>query len=72
MIIRYRFRLKMRLISLVQRIPCPFEMFKSPYFTKLSGKSRKTSWNSSFYHVVDIFYKLGKNALIERIIHSAP
>ena len=53
--IKDRFLSKMGWIGPVERKPRPFQMLKSPYLTKFSGKFLKTLWNSSFYHLVDNF-----------------
>ena len=50
----------MGLISLVERIPRPFEILKLPYLSKLSGKFLKSSQNIAFYHLVG-FLERDKN-----------
>ena len=45
----------MKRIASVERIPRPFEILKSPYLSKLSGKFLKTSQNSALYHLVHYF-----------------
>ena len=52
----------MKGIALVERIPRPFEILKSSYISKLSGKFLETSQNSVFYHLVD-YFELEKNLI---------
>ena len=61
----------MKRIALVERIPRPFEILKSPYLSKLSGKLLKTSQNSALYHLVH-YFDLKKKVLLENIQQSAP
>ena len=61
----------MKGIALVERIPRPFEILKSPYLSKLSGKFLKTSQNSVLYHLVH-YFDFEKMVLIENIPQSAP
>ena len=42
-------------MALVECIPHPFKILKSPYLSKLSGKFLKTSQNSALYHLVHYF-----------------
>ena len=50
----------MKGITMIERIPLPFEILKSSYISKLSGKVLETSQNIAFYHLVD-YSELEKN-----------
>ena len=49
---KYKFLPNMKEIALVERIPHPSENFKSPYFSKLSGKFNEIHKTVS-YHLVE-------------------